>query len=95
MADKYLAGRDYLLVRQNEADEMHNSGLHIPDMQQVKPSEGIVDSVGPLVQELKPGDRIKYNKGAGIPMGDGDIVLIREDDYLCKIVEDDTDTAQA
>lgn len=89
---KLIAGRDFLFVIQKEAEEKTNTGLYIPEEQQKKPSEGTVQSVGPQCTELKEGDIIRYGKGAGIPMEDG-LILIREDDYLCKIEYDEADSA--
>jgi len=87
---QYVPARDFLLVNQNEAEEKSSSGLYVPGEQQKKPSEGVVVTVGPECKELKPGDHIRYNKGAGVPIEeDKSLVLIREDDYLYKIVSDE------
>lgn len=90
---KYIPGRDFLIVDQKEAEEKTNGGLFLPGDQQKKPSEGTVIRVGPKCEELKPGDVIRFNKGAGVPIEEGTaFVLIREDDYLYKI-EPDADSA--
>lgn len=90
-----IPARDMLFVLQDNEEEKTASGLYLPDEQRKKPSRGTVVVIGPDCKELKPGDVIRYNKGAGVPPEENsNLMLIREDDYLYKIIPDENSASQ-
>ena len=84
---------DRLLVRRLKGKETTRTGIAIPDSAREKPQSGEVLAVGSgttlenglkIAPEVKPGDRILFDKYAGTDLKiDGDEVLIvREDEVL-------------
>lgn len=63
-------------------------GINLPDTINTRPIEGHVLLVGPLVTQVRPGDKVYYSKYAGSDMRidiDGvptDVVVIEEKDLL-------------
>jgi chaperonin GroES len=90
--------QDWVLVKRMEAEERTAGGIFIPSSAKEKPSEGIVQAVGPgrykkekdkkekkfIPTVLKPGQRIVFvdYKALDIDFDGGEITLIREDDVL-------------
>ena len=89
-----------VVVPSEEVDVMTEGGLHIPDIAQEKPVEGIIIAVGPgkvseHTGELVPvrhsvGQTVMYGKYAGTEViHDGDTLLIlREPDIFGIVVRD-------
>lgn len=90
--------RDRILVQPDAAETQTTSGIIIPDTAQEKPVFGTVLDTGtgkvaedgtivPL--DVTPGDRIIYNKNAGVPVKvDGkDFLILTEDDILALVQE--------
>ncbi len=87
-----------VVVPSEEVDTMTEGGLHIPDMAQEKPVEGVIIAVGPgrvneHTGELIPirhevGQTVMYGKYAGTEIEhDGDTLLIlREPDIFGVVV---------
>jgi chaperonin GroES len=89
---------DWVLVERTEAEERTAGGIIIPSSAKEKPSEGIVQAVGPgrykkekgkkekkfIPTVLKPGERIVFidYKARDIDFDRGEITLIREEDVL-------------
>jgi chaperonin GroES len=84
---------DRVLIKRLEMEETTTGGLVIPDTAKEKPQRGEVVAVGsgrrlkdgsqrPL--EVKPGDRILFEKWAGseIKIDGTDHLLLREDEVL-------------
>jgi chaperonin GroES len=89
---------DWVLVERTEAEERTAGGIIIPSSAKEKPSEGIVQAVGPgrykkekekkekkfIPTVLKPGERIVFvdYKARDIDFDGRQITLIREEDVL-------------
>ncbi len=77
---------DRVFVRPAEVETKTETGIIIPDAAIEKPSKGVVVAVG-KVSELKEGDNVMFQVGAGIPMQiEGENILVmRESEIICKI----------
>jgi chaperonin GroES len=82
---------DRVFVRPSKTETTTESGIIIPDVAIEKPSKGVVISVGigypEKPMELKEGDNVMFQIGAGIPMeiqGEN-ILVIRESEIICTI----------
>ncbi|SPF50192.1 Cpn10 chaperonin GroES, small subunit of GroESL [Syntrophobacter sp. SbD1] len=89
----YKPLHDKVIVQRLEEQEKSAGGIIIPDTAKEKPQQGKVIAVGtgiilkdgtisPL--QVKPGDRVIFNKygGTEIKLGDEDYLVMREDDIL-------------
>jgi len=89
----YRPLHDRVIVQRIEGLEKSAGGIIIPDTAKEKPQQGKVIAVGtgiilkdgtisPL--QVKPGDRVIFNKygGTEIKLGDEDYLVMREDDIL-------------
>ena len=90
-----------VVVPSEEVEKMTDGGLHIPDMAQEKPVEGVIIAVGPgtvsaHTGEIIPirhskGQKVLYGKYAGTEIvHDGETLLIlREPDIFAVVVENE------
>jgi len=89
---------DRVVVQREEAEERTAGGIVLPDAAREKVNRCKVVSVGPgrldkngnrVAMTVKPGDRVLINKWGGdeVKLGDGELVLVREDDILA-VLED-------
>ncbi len=89
----YRPLHDRIIIQRLEEQEKTAGGIIIPDTAKEKPQQGKVIAVGtgiilkngktvPL--QLKPGDRVIFNKygGTEVKFGDEDYLVMREDDIL-------------
>jgi len=89
----YRPLHDKVIIKRLEEEEKSAGGIIIPDTAKEKPQQGKVIAVGtgiilkdgtisPL--QVKPGDRVIFNKygGTEIKLGDEDYLVMREDDIL-------------
>ena len=85
---------DKVVVRPIKDDEVTSSGLVLAKIGEEKPSEGIVEAIGPgiifpngtkLEIDLKPGDKVSYSKFAGVEYGEH--ILIPYKDILVVLGE--------
>lgn len=82
---------DRVFVRPSKVETTTESGIIIPDVAIEKPSKGTVISVGigypEKPMELKEGDNVMFQVGAGIPMEiQGETILVvRESEIICTI----------
>lgn len=84
-------------VRQLGHAEMTEGGIFIPDTAREKPTQGVVTEVCPEYEqdgELFPpmyniGDIVVFGKytGTQLQVGRDTIIVLRENDILCKLVE--------
>lgn len=59
------------------------NGVVMPDNAEEKPSKGVVESVGRLVLELKPGDRVTLSQYLGTEfVEDGKTYLLAKEDHV-------------
>ena len=98
MAIKPLGDR--IVVRPLEQGEEKVGGIIIPDTAKEKPQEGEVVAVGPgklldsgerQAPSVAVGDKVLYGKYAGteIKSGGEELLIVREDDILAKLEDDD------
>ena len=84
---------DRVLVKPVEKEEVHKSGIIIPDTAKEKPQEGEIVAAGPgkmgedgkrLSMDVKAGDRILYGKYSGteIKIEDAEYLIMHQDDIL-------------
>lgn len=89
---------DRVLIHPIEQEEVTPSGIVLPETAKEKPQEGEVVAVGPGAWkedgerrplDLEVGDRVIYAKYAGteVKNGDGEYLLLRENDVLAKLVD--------
>ena len=98
MAIKPLGDR--IVVRPLEQGEEKIGGIIIPDTAKEKPQEGEIVAVGPgklldsgerQAPSVAVGDKVLYGKYAGteIKSGGEELLIVREDDILAKLEDDD------
>ena len=84
---------DRVVVRRVDSEEKTKGGIIIPDNAKEKPSEGIVESVGPGARDesgkinaldVKAGDRILFGKWSGteVKIDGQDLLIMKESDIL-------------
>ena len=84
---------DRVLVRRIEANEKTAGGIIIPDTAKEKPSEGIIEAVGPGARDesgkivpldVKAGDRILFGKWSGteVKIDGQDLLIMKESDIM-------------
>ncbi len=84
---------DRVLVKAVEKEELHKSGIIIPETAKEKPQEGEVIATGPgkrddkgtvIPMDVKTGDRILYGKYSGteIKLDGEEYLIMHQDDIL-------------
>ena len=84
---------DRVVVRRVDSEEKSAGGIIIPDTAKEKPSEGIVESVGPgarddsgkiIPPDVKAGDRILFGKWSGteVKLNGQDLLIMKESDIM-------------
>jgi chaperonin GroES len=84
---------DRVVVRRLEGEEKTKGGIIIPDTAKEKPSEGVIEAVGPgardesgklVALDVKAGDKILFGKWSGTEVKiDGvDLLIMKESDVL-------------
>jgi chaperonin GroES len=84
---------DRVVVRRLEGEEKTKGGIIIPDTAKEKPSEGVIEAVGPGARDesgklvpldVKAGDKILFGKWSGTEVKiDGvDLLIMKESDVL-------------
>jgi len=84
---------DRVVVRRVDSEEKTKGGIIIPDNAKEKPSEGIVEAVGPGARDesgkinaldVKAGDRILFGKWSGteVKIDGQDLLIMKESDIL-------------
>ena len=76
-----------VLARGDQAATKTASGIYLPDNAQEKPKTATVDSVGPQVQGIKPGDKIIYESFSGTEVKHDGVayILVPEDKILATV----------
>ena len=96
MASKLVPLSDKLVLRPIVQEEVHTSGIVIPDTAREKPNQGEVIAVGPgrrdddgkiVPMEVGVGDRVLYAKYTGqeIKVENEELIVLSERDLLCKV----------
>lgn len=89
---------DYIVIRQDDADEVSPGGILLPDAAQSKPTKGTVIATGPGKMlddgtrgpmDVSEGDMVMYASFGGTPIEvDGEkLVVLRQEEVLF-IIED-------
>ena len=84
---------DRVVVRRVDSEEKSAGGIIIPDTAKEKPSEGVIEAVGPgardesgkvVALDVKVGDRVLFGKWSGTEVKiDGvDLLIMRESDIM-------------
>jgi chaperonin GroES len=84
---------DRVVVRRIEGEEKTKGGIIIPDNAKEKPSEGVIESVGPGARDesgkvtpldVKAGDRVLFGKWSGteVKIDGQDLLIMKESDIL-------------
>ena len=88
---------DRVVVRRVDSEEKTAGGIIIPDTAKEKPSEGVIEAVGPGARDeagklvpidLKVGDRILFGKWSGTEVKiDGEELLIMKESDIMGVIE--------
>ena len=84
---------DRVVVRRIDSEERSAGGIIIPDTAKEKPSEGIIEAVGPgardengkiVPPDVKAGDRILFGKWSGteVKLDGKDLLIMKESDIM-------------
>jgi chaperonin GroES len=84
---------DRVVVRRVDSEEKSKGGIIIPDNAKEKPSEGVVEAVGPgardesgkiVAPDVKAGDRILFGKWSGteVKLDGQDLLIMKETDIM-------------
>ena len=84
---------DLVVVRRVDSEEKSAGGIIIPDTAKEKPSEGIIEAVGPGARDesgkiqpldVKAGDRILFGKWSGteVKLDGKDLLIMKETDIM-------------
>ena len=84
---------DRVVVRRVDSEEKSAGGIIIPDTAKEKPSEGVIEAVGPGARDetgkivpldVKAGDRILFGKWSGteVKLNGQDLLIMKESDIM-------------
>jgi chaperonin GroES len=84
---------DRVVVRRVDSEEKTKGGIIIPDNAKEKPSEGIIEAVGPgardesgkvVALDVKKGDRVLFGKWSGteVKVDGQDLLIMKESDIM-------------
>ena len=84
---------DRVVVRRVDSEEKTAGGIIIPDTAKEKPSEGIIEAVGPGARDesgkivpldVKAGDRVLFGKWSGteVKLNGQDLLIMKESDIM-------------
>ncbi len=84
---------DRVVVRRIDSEEKTAGGIIIPDNAKEKPSEGVIESVGPGARDeagkiqpldVKVGDRILFGKWSGteVKLDGKELLIMKETDIM-------------
>ncbi len=90
---KFRPLHDRVVVKRVDSEEKSAGGIIIPDTAKEKPSEGVVEGVGPGARDdsgkiitpgVKVGDRILFGKWSGteVKLDGQDLLIIKESDIM-------------
>ena len=89
---------DVVIIARVEPVKMSRGGIHLPDVAQEVPVEGVVMAVGPGVlledgsrspMDVKPGDHVVFKKYSGaeeVKIGDSRLIAVKQEMLLAKII---------
>lgn len=84
-----IIGNRVVIRRGYTADKTDSGVLHIPDTAKVPLPEGTVLFVGPKATDVKPGDRVVFERFAGVDVEipGHEEVLIMNEEHIIGVVE--------
>ena len=96
---------DRVVVRRVDSEEKSAGGIIIPDTAKEKPSEGVIEAVGPGARDesgklvpidVKVGDRILFGKWSGTEVKiDGEDLLVMKESDIMGVVDQSSVAAKA
>lgn len=77
---------DYVVMQQEEAQTKTKSGLYLPDKGTEKPKIAKVMAVGPMVKDVKVGDRVIFGgySNTDIKVEGAEYMLVRNENIYAK-----------
>ena len=93
MSSSFRPLHDRVVVRRVDSEEKSAGGIIIPDTAKEKPSEGVIEAVGPGARDetgkivpldVKAGDRILFGKWSGteVKLDGKDLLIMKESDIM-------------
>ena len=90
---KFRPLHDRVVVKRIDAEEKTAGGIIIPDTAKEKPSEGVIEAVGPGARDesgkivpldVKAGDRVLFGKWSGteVKLDGKDLLIMKETDIM-------------
>ena len=90
---KFRPLHDRVVVRRLESEAKTAGGIIIPDTAKEKPSEGVIEAVGPGARDesgklvpidVKVGDRVLFGKWSGteVKLNGKDLLIMKETDIM-------------
>ena len=90
---KFRPLHDRVVVKRIDAEEKTAGGIIIPDTAKEKPSEGVIEAVGPgardesgkvVALDVKVGDRVLFGKWSGteVKLDGKDLLIMKETDIM-------------
>ncbi len=78
---------DYVVAKQEEAKSKTASGLYLPDKGTEKPKVASVLAVGPVVRDIKAGDKIIFGgySNTDIKIEGVEYMLIKQENVFAKV----------
>jgi len=78
---------DYVVAVGEEAETKTASGIYLPENAAEKPKTAKVVAVGPVVRQVKKGDRIVYKSFSTteVKVGKEEYILVKEEDVLATV----------
>ncbi len=78
---------DYVVMQQEEAKNKTASGLYLPDKGTEKPKFAKVLAVGPMVKDVKAGDRVIFGgySNTDIKVEGEEYLLVRNENIYAKL----------
>ncbi len=73
---------DRIFIRLNKDDAASSGGIILLDDYQQSQNIGIVESIGPLVNSVKKGDKILFHEFDDLPSHDPEVIVVRENSVL-------------
>ena len=78
---------DYVVVQQEKAQTKTASGLYLPDNGGEKPKIAVILAVGPVVKDVKAGDRVVFGgySNTDIKIGGQEYMLVKNENIYAKL----------
>lgn len=74
---------DKVVAKMKKEESKTAGGLYLPDSAKEKPSTAVVESIGPNVKEIKPGDEIIFKSYSTTEFEDW--IILKEEDVIATV----------